>query len=102
MKIVRTPRALAGIREVATYIAKTFGQKALLDFKQRLSECTKAIKDHPGSGTIDWDVSNADKRYLSMLVYRKSWMVYRVEGDIIYIVDFYDTRKAVPSHRQYE
>ena len=31
-----------------------------------------------------------------------SGMVYRVEGDTIYIVDFFDTNKSIPSQRQYE
>ena len=102
MKIVRTKRAIEGIREVSSYIAKTFGHKALLDFKLRLADCTRTIKEHPGSGTIDWDVSTSQKQYISILGYRRSWMVYRVEGEIIYIVDFYDTRKSLPTHRRYE
>ena len=35
MKIIRTPRAIEGFREVATYIAGQFGNKALRDFQQR-------------------------------------------------------------------
>ena len=48
MKIIRTERALTGIRGVAGYIARTFGKKALLEFQARLQECTKLIKDNPG------------------------------------------------------
>ena len=102
MRIIRTERALAGIREVGGYIARDFGKKALWEFKQRIAEWTKIIKEHPGVGTIDWEVSTADRIYLKVLIYRLSWMEYRVEGDTIYIVDFFDTNKSVPSHRQYE
>ena len=102
MKIVRTDRAIAGIREVGGYIAHNFGKKALLEFKQRLAECTKIIKDQPGAGTIDWDVSTIERQYLKILIYRRSWMVYRVDGETIYIVDFYDTHKFISSYRQYE
>ena len=102
MKIVRTDRALDGVREVGKYIVRSFGKRALQEFKTRLKECTKTIKEHPGVGTIDWEVSTADRIYLKVLIYRRSWMVYRVEGEIIYIVDFYDTHKSVPSHRQYK
>ena len=102
MRIVRTDRALVGIREVGGYIARDFGKKALREFRQRLAEWTKTIKEHPRVGTIDWEVSTADRIYLKVLIYRKSWMVYRVEGGTIYIVDFYDTNKSIPSHIQYE
>ena len=102
MKIIRTERALTGIRGVAGYIACTFGKKALLEFRARLQECTKLIKDNPGIGSVDWDVSTQERQYLTILIYRRSWMVDRVEGDIIYIVDFYDTRKSNPSNERYE
>ena len=102
MRIIRTDRALAGIREVAEYIARNFGKKALQEFRKRLSKWTKTIKEQPGVGEIDWEISTADRLYMKVLIYRRSWMVYRVEGDTIYIVDFYDTNKSVPSQRQYE
>ena len=102
MRIIRTDRALVGIREVAKYIAQDFGKKALQEFRKRLSEWTKTIKEQPGVGEIDWEISTADRLYMKVLIYRRSWMVYRVEGDTIYIVDFFDTNKSVPSQRQYE
>ena len=102
MRIVRTYRAIEGIREVATYVAKTFGKKALKEFRERLADCTKTIKAHPGAGTIDWEVSSSECQYLKILVYRRSWMEYRVDGETIYIVDFYDTRKSVSPERQLE
>ena len=34
MKIIRTPRAIEGFREVASYIAHQFGDKALRDFQE--------------------------------------------------------------------
>ena len=102
MKIVRTQRAITGIREVGGYIARSFGKKALQEFKERLAAWTKTIKEHPGTGSIDWEVSTADRIYLKVLIYRRSWMEYRVEGETIYIVDFYDTNKSIPIHREYE
>ncbi len=102
MKVIRTERAIEGIRSVAGYIARTFGRQALLEFQARLQECTKLIKENPGIGSVDWDVSTQEKQYLTILIYRRSWMVYRVEGEIIYIVDFYDTRKSNPSNERYE
>ena len=75
MRIIRTDRALAGIREVAEYIARDFGKKALQEFRKRLSKWTKTIKEQPGVGEIDWEISTADRLYMKVLIYRRSWMV---------------------------
>ena len=64
MRIIRTDRALAGIREVAEYIARNFGKKALQEFRKRLSEWTKTIKEQPGVGEIDWEISTADRLFV--------------------------------------
>ena len=102
MIVIRTKRAIDGFFEVSSYIASTFGPVALRDFRKRVRECTKIIKARPGAGRFEWEISSSQYVYQSILVYRRSWMVYRVEGTTIYIVDFYDTRKSTPSGAQYE
>ena len=102
MKIIRTPRAIEGFREVATYIAQQFGDKALRDFQQRTKEWTRLLKTMPNLGGIDDDISTDSFEYRSIPIYKRSMMVYRIEGDTIIIVDFYDTRRSIPSSLLYE
>ena len=102
MKIIRTPRAIEGFREVATYIARQFGNKALLDFRQRTKEWTRLLKTMPNLGGVDEDISTEKFEYRSISIYKRSMMVYRMEGETIIIVDFYDTRQSVPSGLLYE
>ena len=57
MKIVRTPRAIDGFREVASYVARQFGNKALQEFRQRVKEWTDALKKMPWREVVPVDVS---------------------------------------------
>ena len=102
MKIKRTPRAIEGFREVATYIALQFGNKALRDFQQRAKEWTRLLKTMPNLGSVDEDISTEKFEYRSIPIYKRSMMVYRIEGDTILVVDFYDTRRSIPSSLLYE
>ena len=102
MKIIRTPRAIEGFREVAQYIASQFGNQALQDFQKRTKEWTRLLKTMPNLGGVDEDISTETFEYRSIAIYKHSMMVYRIEGETIIIVDFYDTRRSVPSSILYE
>ena len=102
MKIIRTPRAIEGFREVATYIAGQFGNKALQDFHKRTKEWTRLLKTMPNLGGIDEEISTETFEYRSVPIYKRSIMVYRIEDETIFIVDFYDTRRSTPSSLLYE
>ena len=102
MRIVRTQRAMEGFREVAEYIAGQFGNKALREFHQRTKEWTRLLKTMPTLGAVDEEISTDEFEYRSVTIYRKSIMEYRIDGDIIIIVDFYDTRHSAPSSQMLE
>lgn len=102
MRIVRTPRAIDGFREVAAYIAGQFGNKALLEFQKRTKEWTQLLKKMPTLGAVDEELSTDEFEYRFVIIYRKSIMEYRIDGDLIIIVDFYDTRRSVSSGVTYE
>ena len=102
MKIVRTPRAIEGFREVSTYIAHNFGINALREFQLRTKEWTKALKEMPKLGSVDEEISTEEREYRSVTIYRRSVMEYRIIDDTILIVDFYDTRRSVTLSPQYE
>ena len=102
MRIVRTQRAIDGFREVAVYIANHFGNKALLEFQNRTKEWTQLLKKMPTLGAVDEELSTDEYEYRFVIIYRKSIMEYRIDGDVIIIVDFYDTRRSVSSDITYE
>lgn len=102
MKIVRTPRAIEGFREVASYIAHNFGVRALREFRLRTKEWTNALKKMPKLGSVDEEISTDEREYRSVTIYRRSIMEYRIIDDTILVVDFYDTRRSVTLRQNYE
>ena len=102
MKIVRTPRAIEGFREVASYIAHNFGVRALREFQLRTKEWTNVLKKMPKLGSVDEEISTDEREYRSVTIYRRSIMEYRIIDDTILIVDFYDTRRSVTLRQNYE
>ena len=92
MKLVWTRQATIGWQEVADYIFKEFGEKALLDFVERTRQTEEAIFAMPAAGPIEWDDSKETITYRFRLINRRSKMLYFIENDTIYIADFWDVR----------
>lgn len=93
MKIRRTQQAIAGFRKVSAYIATSFGGKALKDFRARTREVENAIIQLPNIGTIEWEDMEEGVEYRSMIIYRRSKLLYFVKDEYIYIADFWDVRQ---------
>jgi plasmid stabilization system protein ParE len=93
MKVKWDPTARADMRQVARYINEKFGRKTRQDFIQRVREAEKLIVSQPNIGPVDPLYSNRPVTYRSITVNGLNKMVYRIDGNVIYIVDFWDTRR---------
>lgn len=93
MKVIWTPKAVAGWQEVADYILDTFGVDAMLDFETRTYEAEKDIALMPNIGTIEWNDTRDNVVYRYVTINRRSKMLYFEEDNVIYIADFWDVRK---------
>ena len=92
MRIDWTPIAKLGWQEVADYIHKEFGDKALLEFEKRTYDAEKDISEMPNSGSIAWFDSEENVLYRFKHIYRRSKMLYFVLDNKIFIADFWDVR----------
>ena len=93
MKIKWNPSARADMRQVARYVNKKFGRKARQEFMQKVKDTEQRIAPQPNIGQIDPLYADRPLTYRSVIINGLNKMVYRVDGDIIYIVDFWDTRR---------
>lgn len=94
MKIVWTRQASKGWQEVASYIRRDFGQQGLIQFQTQTKECEDSILQMPNAGSIEWDDSDETTIYRYRVINRRSKLLYFVEGDVIYIADFWDVRSS--------
>ena len=92
MKVIWQPAAKKGRTEVAAYIRRQFGAKRKIRFLQEVRETAKMLRNTPNIGQIDPLYVDRAQTYRSIVINGLNKLVYRIDGDIIYIVDFWDTR----------
>ena len=88
MKIKWSSSAKADMRQVARYVNRKFGRKARQEFIQRVKDAEQRIATQPNIGSVDPLYADRPMTYRSVIVNSLNKMVYRVDDDIIYIVDF--------------
>lgn len=92
MKIEWTHYASVQRKQVSDYIRKEFGVRRSRQFKQDVERVQKQLKLHPNIGQIDPLFESRVDTYRSVIINGLNKMVYRIEGDTINIVAFWDTR----------
>ena len=93
MRVIWDTEARAARNQVADYIGSRFGVKRKITFLQAVRETTKLLCDTPQIGSIDPLFADRPLTYRSVVIKGLSKMVYRIDGDIIYIAAFWDTRR---------
>jgi plasmid stabilization system protein ParE len=93
MRVLWTKKAIAGWREVADYILADFGAQSMQAFIERTVEAEGIISLLPSIGSVEWSDTQEGVVYRYVTINRRSKMLYYVDGDIIFIADFWDVRK---------
>jgi len=97
MKVRISERAKYNRNKIADYIFCKFGEKALLDFRREYQRTKKLLAEDPGIGSEELNLSDDEHKYLFTVINGLSILLYRVEGEIVYIVDMWDTRQQPPT-----
>ena len=77
---------------VADYIRDRFGAKRKRQFKLEVHNTIDMLKQSPNIGKIDPLFVDRPMTYRSIIINGLNKLVYRIDGDIIYVVGFWDTR----------
>ena len=92
MKVVWQDIAKVGRQQVSAYIRKEFGTKRAKKFRQEVGETINLLCNAPNIGSIDPLFADRPQTYRSIIIDGLSKMIYRIDGDTIYIAAFWDTR----------
>ena len=92
MRVVWTEQAKDGRNWVANYIRSRFGYRYRLKFMQEVDKIIEIVKQHPNIGSFEPLLADLPTAYRSIVVNHLSKIVYYINGDIIYIADFWDVR----------
>lgn len=97
MKAKWTDHAKEQRRQVADYIRKQFGTRRKRQFMQEVNETVRMLMQSPGIGQIDPLFEERSLAYRSVIINGLNKLVYRVDGERILIVAFWDTRNEPES-----
>ena len=92
MRAKWTDHAKEQRRQVADYIRKQFGTRRKRQFMQEVNETVRMLMQTPYIGQIDPLFVERPVAYRSIIINGLNKLVYRVDGDRILIVAFWDTR----------
>jgi len=93
MRIVWTDQAKDGKNWVANYIRSRFGYRYKKQFMQEVEKIVEMVKQHQNIGSFEPLLADLPRAYRSIVVNHLSKIVYYINGDIIYIADFWDVRR---------
>jgi plasmid stabilization system protein ParE len=93
MRVEWTEQAKVGRKQVADYIRDRFGLRHKRDFIQEVNKAVNMLMRLPNVGSVESLLADYPRTYRSIVVNHLSKIVYRIDGDIIYIVAFWDVRR---------
>ena len=93
MKSIITELAKEQIRQIAKYIRKEFGKDRRDEFIKEVRQTRRLIERSPNIGPVESLLVERPVMYRSYVMNHLNKIVYRIEGDIIYIVALWDVRR---------
>lgn len=93
MKIIWTNSAQQNQDAAAAYIFEEFGAIPLLDFYKNIDEIEEDLIAFPELGKVEPLLQDRSILYRSLVATKYNKIIYYVDDDKIYIVDFWDTRR---------
>ena len=92
MRVEWTKDAMRQKDQVAEYVRQQFGYKRKRKFVKDVDKAARILMRSPNIGQIDPLFASYAATYRSVIVNGLNKMVYRIDGEVIYIVGFWDTR----------
>lgn len=95
------PDAKYVMKQTASYIQTQFGEISCKVFLREVVRTEKLLRENPHLGSVEPLLSDLPKTYRSIVVQKLNKIVYYVEDNTIYIVDFWDVRREPRKQREH-
>lgn len=92
MKIYFTEQSLASLRESLEFISEQVSPEKLLQIRDQILNSTDILLNNPKSGQLEPYLEHLNLGH-RRLVEGNYKIIYRIEGQIIYITDIFETRQ---------
>lgn len=77
------------VTNVLSYLENEWGEKVASNFLDTIDSRIELLKDHPFSGAL----TRKSKNIRGLHITKHNRLYYKVEGNKIFILNLYDTRK---------
>ena len=92
MIVIWHPEATLSAAQAAEYIRMRDGEVACGNFIRAIDEAVEALKTFPESGAEERLFRKNPLHFRSFPIQKLNKIIYRIEDETVYIVDFWDTR----------
>jgi plasmid stabilization system protein ParE len=92
VKLVYLPSARKHFREAMEYLHREAGPRVTAKIRAGILDEAERLKQFPGGGQEEEYLSHLGKGH-RRLVQGNYKIIYRIEGEVIYITDIFDTRQ---------
>ena len=92
MTVIWHPEATLSAAQTAEYIRLRDGAKACESFINSLDEAVKTLEQFPMSYPEERFFGKNMLHFRSVTIQQLNKIIYRIDDDYVYIVDFWDTR----------
>ncbi len=93
MNVVWHSQAKEALASTARYIEQEFGSRYMVRFLREVYHAEQLISDNPNMGVLEPLLIGRSVLYRSFVVNKLNKIVYYIDDDIVYIADFWDTRR---------
>ena len=93
MRVIWHPDARNRLRQTAIYVLTEYGRRSSAKFIKEVYRSERLIARFPNLGPAEPCLADAPVLYRSIVVNHLNKIVYWINGDVIEIVDFWDTRR---------
>lgn len=93
MEIIWAEKAFRAWQDTIDYIVQEFGVRAAERFYKKTEELQDALCLSPLMGKIEPLLNNRSRSYRSIVINKQNKLIYYIESETIFIVDFWDTRR---------
>lgn len=95
MKVIWLEPALDSFSDVLDYSIEYFGTRIATRTEEELFSAIGTLESFPFIGSVIPEISNDSVSYRRLNVNKLLSLIYRVEGDIIYIMFIWDNRRSL-------
>lgn len=93
MEIIWAEEAFRAWQDTIDYIVEEFGVRAAEKFYKKTEEWQNVLSSSPMAGKTEPLLNNRSRLYRSIVITKQCKLIYYIEDETIFIVDFWDVRR---------